>query len=328
LIRIFDGLTFDDVLLQPQYSEISSRSHVDTSVEICGLFFKSPLISANMASVTDGTMAKAMFDAGAFGIVHRYLSEDLTKKELELVPEEYRCGSVGVQAFDYQRAENMRKYSENICLDIAHADSRRAWDMIKHLKSLDFKMLIAGNVATKDGAARLIEAGANVIKCGIGGGANCSTRVVTGHGVPQLTAIMDAKKSIPKGCYLIADGGCRNSGDVTKALAAGADMVMMGNYFAGADESPSGKTGKHFGMASEEAQLGFLGKVSNQMAEGVSSSVAPKGPVSGLVGQVTAGVRSGLSYSGCRNIKELQENAIFIRMTSNGLKESVPHALL
>lgn len=231
-----------------------------------------------------------------------------------------------------------------IVVDIAHGHSENAINTIRHIKkAFPDCELIAGNVATSKGAEDLIKAGVDAIKVGVGSGSICITRVVTGSGVPQLTAVLDCAKvgreyDIP----IISDGGTRTSGDVTKALAAGASSVMIGSLFGGTDESPGStimKNGKRFkiyrGMASLAASLGRKSKengsaslgddINDYVAEGVEAMVPYKGSVTDIITQLAGGMRSGLSYCGASTIKQMQENAEFIKISTAGFAESQPH---
>lgn len=253
--------------------------------------------------------------------------------------------AVGVKGDFMDRTESLLEAGADvIVVDIAHGHSENAVNTIRHIKkAFPNSELIAGNVATAAGAEELIKAGVDAIKVGVGSGSICITRVVTGSGVPQLTAVLDCAKigrkhDIP----IISDGGIRTSGDVTKALAAGASSVMVGSILGGTDESPGSfisKNGKRFkiyrGMASFYASLGRkskeIGQVSieddlnDYVAEGVEAMVPYKGSVADILKQLTGGVRSGLSYCGAHTIKQMQENAEFIKMSGAGFAESQPH---
>ena len=253
--------------------------------------------------------------------------------------------AVGVKGDFMERAEAlMEAEADIIVVDIAHGHSENALSTVRHLKkAFPNCELLAGNVATAKGAEDLIKAGVDAVKVGVGSGSICITRVVTGSGVPQLTAVMDCAKvgkeyDIP----IISDGGTRTSGDVTKALAAGASSVMIGSLLGGTDESPGStimKNGKRFkiyrGMASLTASLGRKSKESgfvsldddlnDYVAEGVEAMVPYKGSVTDIIKQLTGGIRSGLSYCGAHNIQQMQENTEFIKMSSAGFVESQPH---
>jgi len=331
-MKFKEGLTFDDVLLEPQYSEITSRSQVNISTQLGNLTLEIPILSANMDSVTEETMAHAMHQLGGLGILHRYATADQVFDWMTRLDPKARFPSVGVQKEDIKKAELYFSMTNNICIDIAHGDSNQVVEMIKVVKSIGYQNIMAGNVATGSGARRLVDAGANIIKAGVGGGSVCTTRIVTGHGVPQLTAIHDVYNAVglnknATGAHIVADGGVRNSGDIVKCLAFGADAVMLGGLLAGTDESPAAKTGTYRGMASEMAQTSYRGAVSNGAAEGVAVPVTKKGSVARVMGELCGGIRSGLSYSGCLNISLLKQYAEFIKISNNGLIESHPHAI-
>jgi IMP dehydrogenase len=329
------ALTFDDVLLVPQYSEIASRQDVDISTDLMGLYLEAPILSANMDTVTELQMAQSMHEAGALGILHRFAPVSSVVDWIRKLPVGRAIPSVGISEEDLDHAliywnEGVR----HICVDIAHGDSKACCVQIRTLKAMGFKVM-AGNVATDVGAARLIQAGADAIKVGVGPGSMCTTRLVTGHGFPQLSAIMEVAKMIERegsGAQLIADGGIRYSGDIVKALAAGANAVMLGNLLANTKEAPGdrierdGKWYKQYrGMASRDAQVGWLGRVKNNAPEGEAGWREEKGSVAQIVDELTGGIRSGLSYSGCRNLAELREYAMFQVVTANCVKENGPH---
>jgi len=253
--------------------------------------------------------------------------------------------AVGVKGDFMERTESLLDAGADvIVVDIAHGHSENAVNTIRHIKkAFPESELIAGNVATASGAEDLIKAGVDAVKVGVGSGSICITRVVTGSGVPQLTAVLDCAKVGQKhDVPIISDGGIRTSGDVTKALAAGASAVMVGSILGGTDESPGSfltKNGKRFkiyrGMASFYASLGRKSKESGNIsieddlndyvAEGVEAMVPYKGSVTDILKQLTGGIRSGLSYCGAHTIKQMQENAEFIKMSNAGFVESQPH---
>ena len=473
-MSIREGVTFDDVLLVPKFSDISSRTQTDLSTKLSkNITLNIPLISANMDTVTESTMAVTMARQGGIGIIHRFLtieeqanqvlkvkrsgsvmienpyqiSQDetistaldiMTEKEvsgllvvdsesklvgilterdvlfesldstklvrelmtkdvitskpsinvdeakdilknnrIEKLPlvdddqkihglyttqdilntENYPIAShdskgrplvgaaVGVKGDFLERTEALLEAgTDAIVVDIAHGHSENAISTVKNIKkAFPNCELIAGNVATAQGTEDLIKAGVDAVKVGVGSGSICITRVITGSGVPQLTAVLDCaeigkKYDIP----IISDGGTRTSGDATKALAAGASSVMLGSMLGGTDESPGStisKNGKRYkiyrGMASLAAARGRKSKetglvdlgddLNDYVAEGVEAFVPYKGSVTDILTQITGGIRSGLSYCGGHTIQQMQENAEFIKMSGAGFAESKPH---
>ena len=473
-MSIREGITFDDVLLVPKFSDISSRIQTDLSTKLSkNITLNIPLISANMDTVTESTMAVTMARQGGIGIIHRFLTiqeqanqvlkvkrsgsvmienpyqinqdetistalDIMTEKEvsgllvvdsesklvgilterdvlfesidstklvkelmtkdvitskpginvdkakdilknnrIEKLPlvdddqkihglyttqdilntENYPIAShdskgrplvgaaVGVKGDFLERTEALLEAdTDAIVVDIAHGHSENAISTVKNIKkAFPDCELIAGNVATAQGTEDLIKAGVDAVKVGVGSGSICITRVITGSGVPQLTAVLDCaeigkKYDIP----IISDGGTRTSGDATKALAAGASSVMLGSMLGGTDESPGStisKNGKRFkiyrGMASLAAARGRKSKetglvdlgddLNDYVAEGVEAFVPYKGTVTDILTQITGGIRSGLSYCGGHTIQQMQENAEFIKMSGAGFAESKPH---
>lgn len=334
-----NALTFDDVLLVPQYSEIASRKEVDLSTDLFGKTFALPICSANMDTVTGLTMAAMMSDLGGAGFLHRYTTpQEVAIWVLKLVQcQRIAIPSIGIKDEDFTNAlEYMKTGATAINIDIAHGDSAHMMKMIQRLHAEGIKV-IAGNISTYDAAINLAAAGADVLKVGVGPGSMCTTRIVTGHGVPQLTAIEECTKI--KQAYpdvrIIADGGIRNSGDCVKALAFGADMAMIGSILSGTDEAPGqiiltktdGYAKEYRGMASSAARSSVAQVDSSYVAEGESTFVKCKGPAKNIIDQLAGGIRSGLSYSGTQNIKQLQEVAEYVIITNNGVLESRPHGV-
>ena len=473
-MSIREGLTFDDVLLVPKFSDIISRSQTDLTTQLSrNISINIPLISANMDTVTESTMAVTIAREGGIGIIHRFLT---IQEEVDEVHKVKRAGSVIIEnpylinpeqtiqdafnimnekqvsgllvtdsnskligilterdvlfepvdcsklvkdlmtkdvvsakpGIDFQQAKeilknnrieklpltdennqikglitsqdisNLEKYPnaskdekgrplvgaavgvkgdfmqrtealldagvDVIVVDIAHGHSENAIHPVKNIKkAFPNCELIAGNVATAHGTEDLIKAGVDAVKVGVGSGSICITRVITGSGVPQLTAVLDCAKignehNIP----IISDGGTRTSGDATKALAAGAHSVMIGGILGGTDESPGStisKNGKRFkiyrGIASMRASLGRKSKdsgnagltddLNDYVAEGVEGMVPYRGSVTDIITQMTGGIRSGLSYCGAHNIQQMQKNAEFIKISRAGFAESQPH---
>ncbi len=290
--------------------------------------------------VDDSNHVKGLITSNDITNIENYPKASKDKKGRPLVG-----AAVGVKGDFMERTESLLEADTDIIVvDIAHGHSENAVNTVKHIKkAFPNCELIAGNVATAQGVEDLIKVGVDAVKVGVGSGSICITRVITGSGVPQLTAVMDcAKIGRENDVPIISDGGTRNSGDATKALAAGASSVMIGSLLGGTDESPGSlltKNGKRFkvyrGMASLAASLGRKSKetgnysleddLNDYIAEGVEGMVPYKGNVTDILKQLTGGVRSGLSYCGARSIPQMQENAEFIRMSRAGFAESQPH---
>jgi len=333
-------IAFDDVLLQPQYSDITSRKEVSLSAPLDGLIkLKIPIVASPMDTVSEWKMASSLSSMGGMAIIHRYNSieeqADQVKNALAVPDCTIVGAAVGVSGDFVERA--VRCYEAGakvICIDVAHGDHAMVKTAIASLREqLGMNIhIMAGNVATLEGFNRLADWGANSIRVGIGGGSICSTRIQTGHGVPTLQSIIDCART-DRDAILIADGGIKNSGDIVKALAAGADVVMLGSLLAGTDETPSetfrDRDGRCFkayrGMASAEAQKAWRGKTCS--LEGVSTTIPCKGSVKNVVEELLTGVRSGLSYSGARDISELQSKARFILQSHAASIESSTHIL-
>jgi len=334
------GLTFDDVLIVPKYSDIYSRRDVSLTTRLVGdIFIDLPFLSANMDTVTGPEMALALRQEGAVGVIHRFMSP---KDHLDAVRSQRdpRILCIGVKNEDLDKVQAIGNDAEAVLIDVAHGHHKRVIDMIQYVRKLNPALhIIAGNVATYSGAWDLLVAGADAIKVGVGPGAACSTRTVAGAGVPQLTAILQAKRAVndyenhtSRRATLIADGGIKKSADIVKALAAGADSVMIGSLFAGTDEAPgeivrteTGTMKKYRGSSSSEVNQ-YLGL--SRTAEGVSTLVPYKGSVHTIVQDLAGGVRSGLSYVGCSTIEELHNDYIeMVQVTNAGQYESRPNIL-
>ena len=339
-----EALCFDDILMVPQDSDVSSRHSVDLSMNIGSeerrVNLNLPVIAAPMDTVCGMDMCMAMSHSGGMGVLHRYMD---IESQIEIVKSltkmNYGFGiSVGAtNGFLVDAKKLVNAGAKIVLVDIANGHSAYAVQAVKDLRKefQDDIHIMAGNVATIEGFKNLAMAGADSIRVGIGGGAACTTRIVSGHGVPTLQSIMDIYQWKKDNTYtsIIADGGIRNSGDMVKAFSAGADAVMVGSMLAGTAESPgevttdhSGKEVKIFrGMASAHAQMDKFGKVS--VAEGISTTVPYKGSVEHILTQIRGGLGSGCSYSGVSTLSELAENAEYVKVTSLSLNESKPHAL-
>jgi len=350
-MKLKDCLSFDDVLLEPQYSDIETRADVSLSAILSNdLFLQLPIISSPMDTVTDTVMARAMSANGGLGIIHRYNTiEQQTNSVRQLDNWEdgsifiKRAAAIGVSGDFFERAKELVNVGccRLLCIDVAHGhhvSMQKALDILK--KEFGARVhIMAGNVATYDGALALAQWGADSIRVGIGGGSICSTRIMTGHGIPTFQSILDcAEVKEQYDVKIIADGGIRTPGDCAKAIAAGADFVMLGNMLAGTDETPGEimeyldreagiirKYKTYRGMASTEAQIDWRGKVSSQ--EGISTRIAYKGSVESILLNIRTNLASAFSYSGARTYAEFQRKAKFIRQTNSGQIESSTHIL-
>jgi len=341
LMGSITGLTFDDVVLVPGYNGIRSRQNVTTSVDLGGRTFEIPIISSNMDTITENEMADAISDLGGMGILHRFMSIAENVKMFDQLKNPKRTAiSIGIGKDGLVRAEALiAAGADIICVDVAHGHSKEVNRTIRSLreKYSDNILVIAGNVATYAGADYLAAAGADAIKVGIGNGSVCTTRIKTGFGVPQLTALMDCRK-VDR--ILISDGGVRHPADAVKALAAGANFVILGGMLAGTDETPGDivdrkdeagniiKVKIFRGMASREAQEDFMGSMSEwKTAEGVAIDVPAKGSVKLVILDVMGGIRSGLTYCGASTVADLQRKAQFMEITPAARVEGTPHAV-
>ncbi len=350
LTQMPEYLTYDDVLLLPQYSEVVP-AETDPSTTITEkISLKIPIIASPMDTVCEAQMAIAMAESGGYGIIHRNFSIAGQVAELKLVLKEgVQAGvAVGVGADFQDRAEALTAAgAKEVCIDSAHGHSKNVIEAVKFLrKQYPNVEVIAGNVATYAGARALFEAGAHAVKVGMGPGSICTTRVVSGMGVPQLTAVAEGVRAAQElGGKIIADGGIKTSGDIVKALAIGADAVMLGSLLAGTDESPGnvlevdGKRYKSYrGMGSvnamKEGSATRYGHTYNPataqklVAEGVEGLVPDRGPVADHLFQMVGGIKSGMGYLGAKNLQELRQHAHFIKITRNAVAESKPHSIL
>ncbi len=330
----FDGLTYDDVLVVPDLLTYKSRKQANLATKIAGIDLSFPIISANMDTVTEEAMAINMAKAGGLGIFHRYTTIEKVEKWAQVFldsgqPATKLVFSVGTRDLDLtSRVFEVASDAgcQAICIDVAHGHSVECESVIREATRIGFSV-IAGNVATREGAIFLAQAGAKSIKVGIGAGSRCTTRLVTGHGVPMVTAIMQARQGLDEhgmhGVTVIADGGLESSGDIVKAITAGADAVMTGKLLSGTDWCPARGYGQYRGMASSEAQCEFLGKVSNDAPEGEAVHLsAPPSSTERAIQALCGGIRSGLSYSGAETLKQLKETGRFIRVSATAQKEN------
>jgi IMP dehydrogenase len=335
-----EAVSYDDVLLVPKYSEIESRSQIDIGSDLDNnLRFDLPVISSPMDTVTEDKMALAMDKYGGLGLIHRYnsIEDQVAIAALACFKDDNaRVGAaIGMTGDFEERALALRSVGVKVlCVDVAHGHHIMMERCLKTLKDRfgDEIHIMAGNVATLEGFDALASWGADSIRVGIGGGSICSTRLISGHGVPTLASVIECAKS-SYDVKIIADGGVKTSGDIIKSLAAGADFVMIGSLLAGTEETPGetyqNNTGKKYkvyrGMASADAQNSWRGKTSTP--EGISTTVPYKGSVDDVLKNLAGGIRSGFSYTGVRSLRELQSKATFIRQTTAGQSESFTHIL-
>lgn len=333
------ALSYDDVLLVPQYSEIKSRSDVDLSTQITPhLKLEIPIISSNMSSITDTEFAIALGKLGGLGVLPRFMSiEDEANMVSAVKREKLPVGAaVGVKEGAIERAKALVSAGcDLLVLDVANGHMKQTIDITIKLKRLFGNSIdiVAGNVATQEGAENLFKAGADSVKVGIGPGSTCITRTETGCGVPQISAVFDATRAAKK--YhktIICDGGMKNSGDIVKGLAAGASAVMTGHLFAGLKETAgkvvikNGKKYKEYNGSTsliEKSRRSVGGDVNH--IEGVGGFVPYKGDLESYLDCVLENIRSGFSYVGAKNIMQLWQKAKFIRVTPMGFKENGYH---
>jgi IMP dehydrogenase len=348
------GLTYDDVLLLPDASDVVP-SEVDTKTRLTrAISLDIPLVSSAMDTVTESAMAIAMAKAGGIGILHRNLSVDEQVANVKLAKAQGIVGAaVGVGDDGFARACALIESGVDVVVvDTAHGHHRAVLEAIARIKKeYSSIQIIGGNVATRAGAQALINAGVDAVKVGVGPGSICTTRVVAGVGVPQITAIMEAHKACVKADIpLIADGGLQYSGDIAKAIVAGADTVMLGSLLAGCDESPGELveiSGRKFKAYRGMGSLGAMQSRGEQKSyskdrymqddvlsedklvpEGIEGKVQYRGSVATTVHQLVGGLRSGMGYAGAARIADLQKNGQLIQITAAGLQESHPHDVL
>jgi len=344
---IKEALTFDDVTLAPNYSEILP-SETNTSSKLSkNLTIKIPLLSSAMDTVTEGRMAIAIAEKGGIGVIHRNLSIKKQIDEIRKVKnKKFLVGAaVGASLEEHKRAERILKENlDLIVVDTAHGHTKKVSDIIKKIVKIKPKKttLCAGNIATAEAAKFLIKLGVDIIKVGIGPGSICTTRLVAGIGVPQLSAIMNVKKGIGSSkTSIIADGGIKFSGDIAKALAAGADAVMIGSLFAGTDQAPGKvikKNGKLFKSFRGMGSIGAMNKgsadryfqtkqknTSKYVPEGVEGYVKYKGKVDKIIYQLVGGLKSSMGYLGSKKVIDLRKKPKFFKITKAGFYESMVH---
>ncbi len=349
-IILTEGVTFDDVLVIPNYSEIK-REEIDISTRLSSsLKLNIPFLSSPMDTVTTGKMAIALGKLGGLGVIHRNMSIEDQVEEVRKVKKEipFVSAAVGIgKDLEIRLKSLVEAGLDAVVVDSAHGFTKMVIEATRFISGKYKKLIvISGNVATAAGCKALIEAGASIIRVGMGPGSICSTRVVAGIGVPQITAIIEtARVAREYGVSIIADGGIRFSGDIVKALAAGANAVMLGSLFAGCDEAPGkvvtykSKKYKFYrgmgsisamkqGSAARYGQEYRAGQEKKLIAEGVEGLVPYKGSLETVVNQLVGGLRSGMYYAGVKNIRELAEKTRFIKVSPAGVIESHPHSVV
>jgi IMP dehydrogenase len=336
------AFTYDDILLVPSYNHWESRKVVDVSVQCKRgkLTLDLPVMTSNMDTITETAMANFIGSKGGIGVLHRFMTID---ENVRIFKEcQYPAFvSIGCTDKDLERAEALRGAGADLfCVDVAHAHARYVGKTIKRIRDLlgEELCIMAGNVATYAGADYLASCGVDIIKVGIGGGSVCTTRIKTGFGVPNLTAIRNCARVDRS---IVADGGIRYAGDIVKALAFGADFVMLGSMLAGTRPTPGevitvrGEDGReekvktYRGMASSEVLEDYHGGVAEwKTAEGVSAQVPYREDEDAIIADIIGGLRSGLTYGGASTITEFQRKLDYIEITPAGRTESLPHRIL
>jgi IMP dehydrogenase len=345
-----ETFTFDDLLIIPRYNEITSRKFVRLETSIGGNKFNLPISSSPMDTVTGVKMAQFLAAVGGMPVLPRFMSIEDNVKMWEDVCINAENASmifdgsevaVSIGALDIDRAEALYEAGARIFfVDIAHGDSSQGHDTSRMLKECygHAITIVSGSIATKDGVKRAQDNGCDVIRCGIGGGSACTTREKTGVGVPQAYAISECRRGIDEfdktgKISLIADGGVRKPADAAKALALGADMVMLGGMLAGTDQAPGSimtigdKRYKKFrGMASQEVNEEYFGSMSDwKTAEGIETFVPYKGSASNIIRDLAGGIRSSMTYVGAPTLKDFVEKSHFFRVSGSTVHENKPH---
>jgi len=335
--------SYNDIFLIPKCTSLKSRSEASTNVKLGKFDLSIPFISANMDTITGPQMAMALWNLGAVGALHRFNdTKNAVSDYLEVVDNSgHHDGdcivSIGVNK-DYQnRAKALYSAGATVFLvDVAHGHSIQVKDTLKWLKTTfsDSITIIAGNVATPDAVTDLAQWGADIIKVGVGPGSVCKTRIVTGHGVPQFSCLLDCSAAADlNNVKIIADGGIRNSGDIVKSFVAGADYVMIGSLFAGTEQTPGEKhivnntyVKSYRGMASNDAQMLYKGNDTKLPAEeGITLTIPYKGDVGQIVVELQQGLKSGMSYCNAYTLDNVYTNAQWGIQTTSGYAEGTPH---
>ena len=345
---IKEALTFDDVLLVPRYSGVLP-SETNLNIDLGqNLRLRIPFLSSAMDTVTESNMAIAIAQKGGLGIIHRNLTISEQVKEIKKVKKKNLIvgAAVGTGNEDLTRVKNLLDSGVDlIVIDTAHGHSEKVIKTLSKIKKIVSRVPICvGNIASGEAALRLYNEGADILKVGIGPGSICTTRMIAGIGVPQITAVMEVKKIMKnKKIKIISDGGIKFSGDIIKGLAAGADAIMMGSIFAGTEESPGKKFKYKNKFYKTYRGMGSIGAMSSGSSnryfqknhkdkskfvpEGVEARVVYKGSVYKILYQLQGGLKSSMGYMGAKMIKEIQKKARFIKITKAGFYESMVHSV-
>jgi IMP dehydrogenase len=345
---ITEALTFDDVLLLPRFSKVLP-SETNISVSLSNeIKLRTPFLSSAMDTVTESKMAIAMAESGGIGIIHRNLNIKRQSQEVEKVKKKNLLvgAAIGTSLTDIIRVKSLIDSGVDlIVIDTAHGHSDKVLKILLKVKKINYKIpLCVGNIATGEAAKKLYNSGADIIKVGIGPGSICTTRMVAGVGVPQITAIMEVAEALKgKKTKIISDGGIKFSGDISKAIAAGANAIMMGSIFAGTEESPGKKFKVKNKFYKQYRGMGSIGAMSagssnryfqknykdksKFVPEGVEGRVEFKGKVSKIIYQLTGGLRSSMGYIGAKNLINIKKKAKFIKITKAGFYESMVHSV-
>lgn len=335
------AFTYDDILLVPSYNHWESRKVVDISMrcKTGKLSLALPVMTSNMDTITGAHMANFISGKGGIGVLHRFMSIEKNISEFKACKAPVFV-SIGCAENELRRAEALRDAgADYYCVDVAHAHAKYVGQTLKHIRNLlgSEACIMAGNVATYAGGDYLASVGADIIKVGIGGGSVCTTRIKTGFGVPNLTAIKACSRVDRS---VVADGGIRYPGDIVKALAFGADFVMVGSMLAGTGPTPGKMITKkdrdgneikvkiYRGMASNQAQKEIHGGLAEwRTSEGISLEVPCRKDEDDIIADVIGGLRSGLTYGGAASISELQRKLDYIEITQAGRMENLPHRI-
>ena len=331
------GYSFDDVLIVPKYNKVRSRSEVNFRTRVTrNYWIDVPLVAANMDTVCESEMAIALGMFGGLGVIHRFMNVQEEVMEVVKVKAQGLICAAAIGIGDYEERVSALVYAgvDILVLDIAHGHSKYAGKVLDWIKEFypDVDVMV-GNIVTKDAAEYFLSKGADAIKVGIGPGSMCTTRIMTGAGVPQITAIMDVYEATKGEIPICADGGIAYPGDLVKALGAGAETVMSGSLFAGTKESPgeiikrNGRPYKLYrGMASFEATMKKM-KLNGESKEvvsieGVKTLTPYVGSIEPIVKKFIGGLASGMTYIGAREMKNIVGKADFIHITNSGISES------